>query len=240
MTGDSKPPRPSAPPPGEPRFHGRRHGRRLRPGRRALLKTLLPTLRVPPAPTPVDPRSLFTPSVTAVWLEIGFGAGEHLAAQAAAHPDVGFIGCEPFVNGVAALLSRVREGDLRNVRVHDDDARLLLPRLADASIGLIDVLFPDPWPKARHAGRRIIGPDTIPELTRILADDGLLTVASDHPQMVRWSLAHLTATPSLTWTARRAVDWRTPPDGHVETRYQAKTRASGQAATFLRFRRNSR
>ena len=141
-----------------PRFYGRRHGRRLRAGRGALLTTLLPRLRIvlPPEGSNLEPRALFGGTVADVWLEVGFGAGEHLAAQATAHPDVGFIGCEPYVNGVASLLAQVAARKLANVRVFDDDARLLMAALPEASIGRVFVLFSDPWPKKRHSDRRFI------------------------------------------------------------------------------------
>ena len=229
---------------GRPRltFHGRRHGRRLRPGRHQRLQETLPRLRVPSprAGGTIDPRSLFERPVREVWLEVGFGAGEHLAALAAAHPDVGLLGCEPYVNGVAALLARIEDERLGNVRIFDDDARLLLPGLADASIARTLVMFPDPWPKARHAGRRFVGRASLDELGRIMVDAGDLLVATDHPVMVRWALQHGSGHPAFAWCARRPADWRERPEGAAPTRYEEKARERGAACVYLRFRRTPR
>jgi tRNA (guanine-N7-)-methyltransferase len=225
-----------------PRFHGRRRGRRLRAGRGALLTTLLPRLRIvlPPEGSTFDPRALFGNTVGDIWLEVGFGAGEHLAAQAAAHPDVGFIGCEPYVNGVASLLAQVKERELANVRVFDDDARPLLAALPEASIGRVFVLFSDPWPKKRHNDRRFIGPATRTVLARVLNDGGELCFASDQMEYVRWTLEHLTAEPSFAWSAREAADWRHRPADWFETRYEAKALTRGAPCSYLRFRRRPR
>ncbi|MGF1641212.1 MAG: tRNA (guanine(46)-N(7))-methyltransferase TrmB [Rhodospirillales bacterium] len=221
------------------RLHGRRRGRRLRAGRTELLTTLLPRLRIelPPADRACDPRTLFDRRVTAVWLEVGFGAGEHLAAQALAHPDIGFVGCEPYVNGVAATLARIRALDLANVRLFDDDARLLTTALTDAAVARVFVLFGDPWPKQRHRDRRFVGRATLCELARILEDDGEFWFASDRDDYVRWTLEHVTADPSFAWIADGPADWRHRPAGWCETRYETKALARGDTCTYLRFRR---
>lgn len=220
-----------------PRFHGRRHGRRLRPGRRAVLETALPRLRIPlpPSGRTLDPAQLFPASLADVWLEIGFGAGEHLAAMARAHPCAGLIGCEPFVNGVAAVVAAVERERLANVRVFDDDARLLLPHLPDACLGRVFVLFPDPWPKARHAERRIIGAETLDALARVMRAGAELRFASDHPLMVRWTLEHVTGHAAFDWCAAGPGDWRQRPADWPATRYEAKARARGARCTYLRF-----
>ena len=187
---------------GGDRFHGRRRGRRLRPGRAALKATLLPRLRIAlPSGGTLDPRTLFSPDPTEVRLEIGFGAGEHLATLAETRPDVGFIGCEPYVNGVAALLARIDEQGLANVRVLDDDARPLLDVLAAASIERVYLLFSDPWPKVRHHRRRFVGEATVAALARVLADDGELWFATDDSDYVRWSLDYITRHPAFAWSA---------------------------------------
>jgi len=223
------------------RSFGRRHGRSLKPGRRRLLDEVLPALRVPLTEADdVDPRALFPGRPEAVWLEVGFGAGEHLAAQAAAHPDIGFIGCEPFVNGVAGLLARVEAAGLSNVRLLDDDARPLLDRLAEASIGRVFLLFADPWPKARHAKRRFIRPETLDALARVMTDGAELRFASDDMGYVGWTLERLTGHPDFAWTARRPGDWRHPPAGWCETRYEAKAKAAGRRRAYLTFRRRPR
>lgn len=223
------------------RSYGRRYGRALRASRRRLLDERLPALRVPLAGDgEMDPRALFAATPEAVWLEVGFGAGEHLAAQAEAHPDIGFIGCEPFVNGVAALLARIEAGRLANVRVLDDDARLLFGRLPDASIARVYVLFADPWPKARHAKRRFIRPETLDALARVMTDGADLRFASDDMGYVGWTLERLAGHPDFTWTARRPGDWRHPPAGWRETRYEAKAKAAGRPCVYLTFRRRPR
>lgn len=225
-----------------PRFYGRRHGRRLRAGRGALLTTLLPRLRIvlPSQGSILEPRALFDGTVTDVWLEVGFGAGEHLATQATAHPDVGFIGCEPYVNGVASLLAQVAARKLANVRIFDDDARLLMAALPEASIGRVFVLFSDPWPKKRHSDRRFIGPGTRTDLARILKDGGELRFASDRMEYVRWTLEHITADPSFAWNARGPADWRHRPADWCQTRYEAKALTRGASCSYLCFRRRAR
>ncbi|MSO92041.1 MAG: tRNA (guanosine(46)-N7)-methyltransferase TrmB [Rhodospirillales bacterium] len=230
------------PVPQHPRFYGRRRGHRLRQGRQALLDRLLPDLRIalPPAPRPLDPASLFAPRPPQVWLEIGFGAGEHLVGQATAHPDVGLIGCEPFVNGVASLLARIQDEGISNIRIFDDDARLLLPRLAAASIGRVFLLFSDPWPKKRHQRRRIVTPGTLDEIARLLADGGEFRFATDHAEYVRWTLDLLTRHPDFMWLARTPRDWRERPEDGFETRYEAKAKVAESACVFLRFQRRPR
>ena len=224
------------------RLYGRRHGRPLRRHKSEVLESLLPVLAIErPAPgARVEPPSLFPAPVSDVWLEVGFGGGEHLAAQAAAHPGVGVIGCEPFVNGVAGLLSHVERLGLTNVRVLPDDARFLLDSLPDASIGRCFVLFADPWPKKRHWERRFIGPENLERLARVLRDGAELRLASDDPGLVTWMLDHTWHHPAFEWLARRATDWRARPDDWPATRYEEKAIAAGRRPVFLRFRRRPR
>ena len=213
----------------------------MRPGRRRLVADLLPHLSIAlPGDEPLDPRSLFDGPVRDVWLEVGFGAGEHLAAQARANPDVGIIGCEPYIAGVAALLGRLAEAERARVRVFADDARLLISVLAERSIGRAFVLFPDPWPKTRHHKRRFIDGATVAALARVLADGAELRLASDHPEYARWMLDHVRRDGAFEWLARRPGDWRARPDDWPETRYEAKARAAGAAPVFLCFSRRSR
>lgn len=219
------------------RWYGRRLGKPLRAARRRLLEDLLPKIRLDPEPEniPADLTSLFSDPVREVWLEIGFGGGEHLAAQAERNPDIGFIGCEPFINGVASLLKHHEERQLTNVRVYDDDVRHLLGLMADESLDRIFILFPDPWPKSRHHRRRIVKPETIVEFARLLKPGGELRFASDHADYVAWALRHLLNNPCLKWVAEGATDWRLPPDDWVETRYEQKARQKGIAPAYLRF-----
>ncbi|MBI4968896.1 MAG: tRNA (guanosine(46)-N7)-methyltransferase TrmB [Rhodospirillales bacterium] len=218
------------PEPAPPRFYGRRKGRPLRAGQRDLLLGLLPRLTValPPEGQALDPAALFDPRPRSVWLEIGFGAGEHTAAQAKANPQVGLIGCEVFANGLGGLLTLIEAEAIANIRIFPEDARRLLPCLPEASIDGAFLLFPDPWPKKRHARRRFIGPDNLAQLARILADGAPLRLASDHPVYVDWAIRHLAASPDFTLTRHpdRPVDW--PP-----TRYESKARQAGAACAYL-------
>ena len=213
------------------RSYGRLKTRAIKPRQAALMETLLPTLR-PPA-EPFDPRAL-KPDASEVWLEIGFGGGEHMAAQAAHRPDVLILGAEPFQNGVASALRHIDEAVLTNVRVLDGDARELMARLPDASLTRIFVLFPDPWPKSRHNKRRIVQAETVAEFARLLKPGGGLRFASDWADYVDWSLERFTASPDLRWSAERADDWRVPPADHITTRYEEK-RLGDCAPVFLDF-----
>jgi tRNA (guanine-N7-)-methyltransferase len=222
-------------------IYGRRKGHRLRPGRQRLLAELLPQLEVRlPEDGVLDPARLFAQRPRTLWLEIGFGGGEHLAYQAAAHPDVGLIGCEPFIGGVARLLSLIEAQGLANIRLFADDARLLMQALPDAGLERVFILFPDPWPKARHHKRRIVNPVTAGEFVRLLRPGGELRLASDDMDYVRAMLRALRARPELQWQARRPADWRERPADWPMTRYESKAVAAGRACVFLRFRRTVR
>ncbi|MGB9152233.1 MAG: tRNA (guanosine(46)-N7)-methyltransferase TrmB, partial [Alphaproteobacteria bacterium] len=180
------------------------------------------------------PQTFFTNASQApAWLEIGFGGGEHLAMQAKLHPDVCLIGCEPFVNGVASLLDHLERDGITNVRVFNDDARVMCDALTDASLDKCFVLFADPWPKKRHAERRFIGPENLARLARVLKPGGILRVASDHAQLVEWMRDCLDAHADFTCVYASAV----PPDDWVQTRYQEKAIAAGRQAFFMDYRR---
>ncbi|MGI6245986.1 MAG: tRNA (guanine(46)-N(7))-methyltransferase TrmB [Pseudochelatococcus sp.] len=213
-------------------FFGRRKGKRLRDGQADLLARMLPRLRVPEA-GPLAPGDLFGRPVGDVWIEIGFGGGEHLVAQAAAHRDVGIVGCEPFVNGMAKLLGRVADAALDNVRLHDADAIPLLARLPAASIGQAFILYPDPWPKRRHRKRRIVSDETLALLGRVIRPGGLLRFATDIDDYAAWTLARLDRSPDFAWQAERADDWRTPWAGWLSTRYEQKALREGRAPTYI-------
>jgi tRNA (guanine-N7-)-methyltransferase len=212
---------------------GRRRGRKLRAGRAALLDTLLPALRVelPDDGAPVDPARVFATPPREVWLEIGFGGGEHLAWQAAANPDIGLIGCEPYENGVVALLGHVRDGGLGNVRIWPDDARALLERLAPGSVARAFVLFPDPWPKARHHKRRLIQAPFLDLLAAALRPGAELRIATDHAAYLDWILERAPSHPGFV-LARR-MDAR--PDDWPQTRYEAWSVSEGRRPAYLRF-----
>lgn len=225
-----------------PRFYGRRRGHKLRPGLQRLVDERLPALRIAPPGDggTVDVRGLFPQPPATLHLEIGFGGGEHLARQAASHPEDGFVGCEPFLNGVATLLREVESQGLANIRIFDEDARLLLPRLPEAAFATVHLLYNDPWPKTRHHRRRLVQPEVLDAFARVLADGGRFLFASDHAGYVAWTLRHACAHPAFEWTARRARDWRTPPDGWVGTRYEEKALAKGIRPSYLEFRRRRR
>ncbi len=205
------------------RLYGRGKGRPLSARQQALMDDVLPRLALPAGL--IDPAVLF-PRAQSLRLEIGFGAGEHLAGQAQGVPDVGFIGVEFFEEGVAKALARLEEAGLAipsaHMRVHQGDGRDVLERLPAASLEMAYILFPDPWPKTRHHKRRIIQPDTVAELARVIAPGGRLRVATDVRSYVDWTLRHVRAHLAFRWMARRPADWRTPPADHVRTRYETK------------------
>lgn len=202
------------------RLYGRAKGHALTARQQALVDAMLPASSWPDEGV-VDPEVLL-PGFKAHVLEIGFGASEHLIGQAARAPDTGFIGIEPFLNGVAKALTGIQEQGLANVRVKRADARGEIERMPDASFDRVFLLFPDPWPKKRHAFRRFVQADTAAELARILKPGGQLRVATDVRVYADWALPLLLDTPGLNWRADRADDWRVPPDDHITTRYQSK------------------
>lgn len=222
------------------RLYGRRGARKLRPGRSRLLNEDLPRIAVPADPAmPLTRDALFEGRVSRLWLEIGFGGGEHLAWQAKANPDVGLIGCEPFMNGVASLLRHVDEGGLANVRIHPDDARDVIDRLPDGALDRTFILFPDPWPKRRHKERRIVSTETLDALARTMAAGSELRLASDDPTQIRWMLQIAPAHPAFAWQVQGPDDWWNRPADWPETRYEAKARAAGRRPVFLRFLRKA-
>ncbi len=203
---------------------------------------LLPRIAVslPAAGTGLAPAALFDFPIREAWLEIGFGGGEHLAVQAADHPDVGMIGCEPYVNGIASLLAQVDDRGLRNVRIRCGDARDLLDALEEASLDRVFILFPDPWPKVRHHRRRLVGTETLAALARVMKDGAELRLATDHTDYGRWMLAHIGRHPAFRWTAQAPADWKERSDDWPATRYEAKAKARGEVCLYLRYRRVSR
>ncbi|HEY2481487.1 MAG TPA: tRNA (guanosine(46)-N7)-methyltransferase TrmB [Caulobacteraceae bacterium] len=196
------------------RTFGRTKSRTLKPARAALLAELLPRLAIP--------SGRFDPGQREVWLEIGFGGGEHLAEQAQRWPDVLFLGAEPFLNGVSSMLQKVLERDLSNVRLWPGDARELMATLPDASLTRIFLLFPDPWPKTRHHKRRLVDAAFVAEAARLLKSNGRLRFATDWADYANQTLEVFIHSPAFVWTAARADDWRLAPADHVPTRYEAK------------------
>lgn len=219
------------------RIYGRRRGRKLRAGRRVLMDTLLPLLRValPPAGM-LDPAAL-VPHAKDLWLEIGFGAGEHLAAQARAYPDVAVLGAEVFENGIAKLLATIERDGLANVRLFVDDARLLLACLPDRSLGRAFILYPDPWPKERHKKRRIVAPETLDQLARTLRPGAELRVATDDVDYAMWIGAALAVRTDFVELACVEGDWPDRPADWPATRYEQKAVAAGRVPWFFRLAR---
>ncbi|MEF2073801.1 tRNA (guanine(46)-N(7))-methyltransferase TrmB [Consotaella aegiceratis] len=219
-------------------FFGRRKGPKLRPHQAGLFETLLPRYRIDlDAPELASPKALFSASVESVRLEIGFGGGEHLFAEASRQPHIGFIGAEPFVNGMGKMLAAVEERPLANLRLFHDDVTLLLDRLPDACLERVDLLYPDPWPKRRHWKRRFVGRANLDRLARVLKPGGLFRFASDIDGYVDWTLLHCRDHPDFAWTARRPSDWREPYSGWPGTRYEAKALREGRVPAYLTFRR---
>lgn len=217
-----------------PHFYGRRKGRKLRSTMQGLLDEQLPRLRYQPAR---QPGAQFDQHPDDVFLEIGFGGGENLAAVAAARPEAGFIGAEPFINGVASLLRHIADHGLSNIRIWDDDVRLILEGMADASLAGAYVLFPDPWPKRRHAARRILAPAVLDELARLIRPGGSLVLASDHPVAKSWLLQAACSHADFRWTARRPVNWRERPHALVPTRYMKKAERESRIPNWFLFER---
>jgi len=220
-------------------FYGRRKGKTLRPAQQARLERLLPGLLLDLGkPCPQNLGELFPVAVSEFRLEIGCGGGEHLVAEALANPATGFIGVEPFINGLAHLLALVEEHALANLRLFDEDAALLLDWLTPSSLSRVDLLYPDPWPKRRHWKRRFINPANLDRIARALKPGGEFRFASDIDTYVNWTLRHANANRALAWMAERARDWHEPWPGWRATRYEAKAVRESRRPAYLRFRRN--
>ena len=222
------------------RFFGRRFGRPLSNARRELISNVLPEMEIT-CKAAASINKIFDPSIKKLCLEIGFGAGEHLADMVVKRPEVGFIGCEPFVNGVAALLARTQSRNIqvrpKNLRIFPNDARLLLPYLPSATVDQIYLLFPDPWPKKRHHRRRLICSENLDQLSRLLRPGGVFYFASDHMGYVRWTLQQLCNRSDFDWLADGPDDWRFRFEESIKTRYESKALSSGVSCVYLTFRR---
>ncbi len=214
-------------------FFGRRKGKALRAGQTQLVRTLLPRLRVDPGGDIAAFRSRYPE----LWLEIGFGGGEHLAARARANPGIGFIGCEPFLNGMAKLLAVVDQENLENIRVWDDDITKLLPHLPAGAFRVVSILYPDPWPKRRQRKRRLVSDETLAALARVIAPGGELRFATDIDDYAGWALARVLRSPDFRWRAAGPDEWRRPWAGWPGTRYEAKALREGRVPSYLTFER---
>ncbi len=218
-----------------PNTYGRRIDKPLRVRSAELMKTVLPKISMPdPTTDQIDLQNIF-PESKEVWLEVGFGGGEHLAWQSNQNPNIGMIGAEPFINGVAKLVTQIDEQKLENIRIHFGDARVLMEALPDHSLNRLFVLHPDPWPKARHHKRRMISPWFFAEAERLIRPGGTLRVASDIPDYIRWTLMHSQSAVGFEWTAECADDWKVCPDDWPQTRYEAKAYREGRIPTYLSF-----
>lgn len=223
------------------RIYGRRQGPKLSAVRQARLDKWLPGLEIIlPGSTDICPGDYFTAPMKDCWLEIGFGKGEHLAAQADSHPDIAMIGCEPFLNGISGLVDLVVAEELTNIRIFTDDARLLMDSLPEGCLGRAFVLFPDPWPKARHHKRRMISAGNIIALSRILKNGAELRIATDHMEYCRWIMAHMLANQDFIWISDHPQDWQTRSDDWPPSRYETKSLSHGRKSSYLRFIRRRR
>lgn len=220
------------------KFYGRRKGHNLSQRQQDLVDELLPRLSIN-----VDAyddhamhaADLFDHDPKEMWLEIGFGKGEHMAWQAHKNPDVGLLGCEPFLNGVVGLLTRIEEDDIHNIRIYSDDARHVFEKLPDASVSKVFLLHPDPWPKRRHAKRRFINNDNLDEIARVLKPGGEFRVGTDDPTYREWTAIIMSEREDFTWLAECSDDWNIRPDDWIETRYNAKAVREGRPAVYFRF-----
>ena len=220
------------------RTYGRRKGKPLSARKERLIGEFLPRLRLDlKRAAPSRLAELFAEPVRAVWLEIGFGSGEHLLWQDENHKDVGLIGCEPFVNGMATLLGAVEDRGLATIRVHDGDAREVLAWLPDRSVGRIFILFPDPWPKKRQMKRRLLSSETVQQLARVLVPGGELRFASDDSDYAAQALVLMGQSGVFVWLAARPSDWRERRADWPETRYERKALGEGRNPVYLRFER---
>ena len=221
-------------------FFGRRKGHRLRAHQADLIDNLLPHLALDiGAPAPSTLTELFDDGIENVRLEIGFGGGEHLIAEAQAFPATGFIGCEPYVNGMAKILTQIEAHNIGNLRLYAGDAAELLAWAPPQSLARIDLIHPDPWPKRRHWKRRFVQDATVDAMTRLLPPGGEFRFVSDIDDYCAWTLAHLLRAPDFAWLAERAIDWQQPWPDYTMTRYGAKAEREGRKAAYLRFRRAS-
>ena len=198
-----------------------------------MLAECLPRFEI--APETLGGVPVFAGPPREVWLEIGFGAGEHLIEQARAHPRIGIIGCEPFLNGVVAALAGLERERLANVRLRRGDAQTLLEAAPDGLFSRVFILYPDPWPKRRHNKRRVVSEAMIEALARVMRPGAELRFATDIDDYAGWTLKRFLASPHFCWAAQRADGWRTPWPEWVPTRYEAKARKAGRGSVYLTF-----
>lgn len=237
----------------KPKLFGRRQGRTIHKTKNFLLDNFLPQIHINEQQAAHLEQCFGTP-MSHYCMEIGFGDGDHLAALAKDNPQTGFVGIEVYKNGVANLLSlltsihesvecpadgvvHLADGRADNIRVFDDDARLLFDALPDAVFDKIYLLFPDPWPKKKHAARRFVNPNNLNQLSRLLKAGGILQIATDHQVYKRWVLEQMRSRSDFEWTAKTSDDWRYPPADWHETKYQRKAIREGRKPVFFEYRK---
>ncbi len=221
----------------EAAFFGRRKGKRLRAYQAGLIETLLPKLAVDVSKA-IDPASLFSKTPARLVLEIGFGGGEHLVTEALRDKDTGFIGCEPFVNGMAKALACIADDDIGNIRLHMGDATDLINRLPDACLDQVYLLYPDPWPKRRQRKRRFVSDAMVEKLARVLKPGGEFRFATDIDDYSGWTLVRVMRSAHFNWPARQSSDWLNPWAGWRSTRYEQKAQREGRPSVYLTFLRS--
>lgn len=216
---------------------GRRKGKKLRGRQAELLRTVLPGVTFDPSRPILDAVALFPEAPAALWLEVGFGGGEHLAAEASRHPQFGYIGCEAFVNGVAKALTLIEENQLRNVRLYGGDARAVIEALPQRALDGVYLLYPDPWPKRRQRKRRFLSDDMLARLARIMRPGAELRFATDIDDNAGWTLARILRSADFSWSPQNATEWQRPWEGWSGTRYEAKALLEGRRPVYLTFLR---
>lgn len=218
---------------------GRRKGKTLRTHHRSLMDRELPRFEISPEALRNGPAPLFERNFDDLWLEVGFGGGEHLADDAQRHGDVAFIGCEPFQNGVAKLLALIEVHALDNIRVFPGDARAIIAALPESSVGRVNILYPDPWPKTRQKKRRFVSDETLAMLARIMKPGAQLRFATDIDDYSAWTLARILRSPHFDWPVTSDRDWLAPWAGWPSTRYEAKALREGRNPAYYTFVRNN-
>ncbi|MDO8422004.1 MAG: tRNA (guanosine(46)-N7)-methyltransferase TrmB [Parvibaculum sp.] len=223
---------------------GRKKGKTLRSRHAMLMETLFPKVSISLESPEIEPKTLFEPAVAEVWLEIGFGGGEHLSWQAQNNPQVGILGCEPFINGVAKLVSEIDTHGLKNVRIHADDARFLLEKLTPRSLARTFILYPDPWPKQDQKKRRFVNAETLALISAAMKTGAELRVASDIPDYVNWTLKHIDAHNALgksqfVWKNNDLSECRERPADWPQTRYEQKALRENRVPAYLCFEHHS-
>jgi len=221
-------------------LYGRRRGPKLRDNRAILMRERLADYAALPdgVDEKIDEKSMFS-GISELWLEVGFGAGEHVAAQALANPSIGILACEHYLNGVASCLAHLEKNNLNNVKLHNGDARDLMDRLPDGSISKVFLLYPDPWPKARHHKRRFINSENLDAFARVMRGGAILRVASDIPEYIEWTLEHLAERSEFTLLGDPETGFREPWSDWPGTRYEAKALREGRVPAYLTFERNA-